>query len=122
MATLGDRTVDGTFTSLTSTGVTAIIFLVIGFSLEEYLKRLRRYPDEDKRRAAGEEVKDRGSEGWAMVSLPDSYDCREMLTDPCSLGLLISCKNLYAFSTNPRLFDYSNEMDDRSSYVTTIFL
>lgn len=69
MATLGDRTVDGTFASLTSTGVTAIIFLVVGFTLEEYLKRLRRYPDEDKRRASGEEVQDRGSEGWAMVSM-----------------------------------------------------
>lgn len=54
------------FTGLTSTAVTAIIFLVVGFTLEETLKRLRRYSDEDKRRAAGEKVRDRGVEGWAM--------------------------------------------------------
>ncbi|KAK4703506.1 calcium permeable stress-gated cation channel, partial [Phenoliferia sp. Uapishka_3] len=68
MATLADRELTVKFSGLTSTAVTAITFLVIGFTLEEYLKRLRRYPAEDKRRAAGDpDVRpDRGMEGWAM--------------------------------------------------------
>lgn len=53
---------------MVSTAVTAIVFLIVGFTLEDSLKRLRRYPDEDKRRAAGDPTvhPDRGMEGWAM--------------------------------------------------------
>ncbi|KAI5481744.1 DUF221 domain contaning protein [Pseudohyphozyma bogoriensis] len=58
MATLDGRTFTSTFSGLSSTAITCSIFIVAGLTLEEMLKRLRRYPAYDKR--------DRGMEGWAM--------------------------------------------------------
>jgi hypothetical protein len=66
MATLPERTFSSTFSGLKSTAITAGVVLVVGFALQEYLKTLRRYPEEDARRAKGEKVPERGAEGWAM--------------------------------------------------------
>lgn len=66
MATLDDRTYSAVFSGLKSTAITAGIFFVSGCTLHEIFKRLRRYPDEDKARKRGENVTDRGMEGWAM--------------------------------------------------------
>ncbi|GAA5931546.1 uncharacterized protein JCM15063_001498 [Sporobolomyces koalae] len=66
MATLDDRSYSAVFSGLKSTAITAGIFFVAGCTLHETFKRLRRYPDEDKARARGENVPDRGMEGWAM--------------------------------------------------------
>ena len=54
------------FGALTSPAVFAIVFLVVGVTLEDFLKRLRRYPLEDALRRKGVVVPDRGSEGWAL--------------------------------------------------------
>lgn len=66
MGTLGDRNYTSTFKGLQSTAITSGVVLVLGFTLHEVLMRLRRYPEEDKRRARGEPVPDRGVEGYAM--------------------------------------------------------
>ncbi|GAA5927178.1 hypothetical protein JCM10213_005601 [Rhodosporidiobolus nylandii] len=55
-----------TFSGLKSTAITAGAFIVGGILIKETLQRLRRYPDEDARRGKGENVPDRGMEGWAM--------------------------------------------------------
>ncbi|SCV71005.1 BQ2448_3767 [Microbotryum intermedium] len=66
MATLPERNYISTFAGLKGTAVTAGSLLILGFTLSEVLKRLRRYPDEDRRRAKGEQVRDRGVEAYAM--------------------------------------------------------
>ncbi|SCZ98412.1 BZ3500_MvSof-1268-A1-R1_Chr7-1g09128 [Microbotryum saponariae] len=66
MATLKERNYISTFAGLKGTAITAGSFLVVGFAMNEVLKRLRRYPDEDRRRAKGEKVRDRGVEAYAM--------------------------------------------------------
>ena len=66
MGTLGDREYTSTFQGLQSTAITSGVALVFGFTLHETLMRLRRYPEEDKRRANGENVPVRGVEGYSM--------------------------------------------------------
>ncbi|KAM0746818.1 hypothetical protein T439DRAFT_329510 [Meredithblackwellia eburnea MCA 4105] len=83
MATIDSRVVVTKFSGLSSTAITAVIFLGVGFTLEEVLKRLRRYPDEDELRlkllsssaSSKSELAnyypdgvppDRGCEAWAM--------------------------------------------------------
>ncbi|GAA5865963.1 hypothetical protein JCM8547_002898 [Rhodosporidiobolus lusitaniae] len=66
MATLPDRQYARTFSGLKSTAITAGAFIIGGILIKEILQRLRRYPEEDKRRKAGEKVPDRGVEEWAM--------------------------------------------------------
>lgn len=66
MTTIDDRVYAADFGGLKSTAITAGVVLVAGFTGQEILKRLRRYPEEDARRARGEKVRDRGVEEWAM--------------------------------------------------------
>lgn len=91
MATLGDKTFAVSFSNLASTGITSVVFIAIGLLLQDTLKRLRRSPaldaDEARRRAAGEQVRERGPiEGFAMGYL---WRAREDLgaaraNPPCS--------------------------------------
>ncbi|KAK4053145.1 hypothetical protein OIV83_001880 [Microbotryomycetes sp. JL201] len=67
MTTIDERSYTSTFAGLQSTAITSGSVLVGGLLIQEYLKRLRRYPDEDKRRKNGDTtVPDRGMEGFAM--------------------------------------------------------
>ncbi|KAK4058594.1 hypothetical protein OIO90_000038 [Microbotryomycetes sp. JL221] len=67
MTTIDGRVFTSTFAGLKSTAITSGSVLVGGLLIHEYLKRLRRYPDEDKRRKEGDTtVPDRGMEAWAL--------------------------------------------------------
>ncbi|GAA5890334.1 hypothetical protein JCM6882_008798 [Rhodosporidiobolus microsporus] len=67
MAYLEDKQYSTHFSGLKSTAITAGAFIAGGIIIHETLKRLRCYPDEDRRRKAGDKtVPVRGMEGWAM--------------------------------------------------------
>ncbi|KAM0792556.1 hypothetical protein ACM66B_005221 [Microbotryomycetes sp. NB124-2] len=67
MGTIDDRTYTSTFAGLQSTAITSGSVLVGGLLIHETLKRLRRYPDEDKRRKNGDAtVPERGMEAYAL--------------------------------------------------------
>lgn len=66
MSTIDERTYTQTFAGLRSTAITSGVLLIVGFCGHELFMRIRRYPEEDKRRANGESVPDRGMEGYAL--------------------------------------------------------
>ncbi|GAA6026880.1 hypothetical protein JCM8097_005929 [Rhodosporidiobolus ruineniae] len=79
MATIDDRVFNANFSGLKSTAITSGCFILGGLVLKEVLQRLRRYPDEDRRRKEGEAVPDRGMDGWAMGYL---YRARTYVAGP----------------------------------------
>ncbi|GAA5842731.1 hypothetical protein JCM11251_002335 [Rhodosporidiobolus azoricus] len=80
MTTLPDKQYSTEFSGLKSTAITAGAFIAGGILIHETLKRLRRYPEEDRRKKAGDKsVPDRGMEGWAMGYL---YRARSFVVGP----------------------------------------
>lgn len=100
MGTLNDRTYTSTFEGLKSTAITSGTYLVVGFTLHEVLSRLRRYPEEDKRRKNGEQVPDRGVEGYVMGYL---FRARSYVPfNPSVSWILFACDYMRLF-TIPQL-------------------
>lgn len=110
MATIQARTVDTAFSALTTTAITCVAFLVLGFGGEEILKRLTRsgfksvpgVGEGGGAKKEGDRERDRGVEQWAMVR---SFSLAPPFTHQAnpphnSSGIPLPSENLYSVRTD----------------------